>query len=151
MKDQIGGGGFASVPRTRSRNPVTVLKTVVLAIRQEPRRYSQETYGEPAYEFYGSRRRLPECGTVGCVALWSLIVTRDEKDTVRRVSYGEVGWHARLRLGLTDEQAMHLFDGGAVQRIADSYRPGTKRYVEAGVRHIERFMRQHLGYKGPKL
>jgi hypothetical protein len=55
---------------------------------------------------------------------------------------------ARHALGLNSDQAFRLFDGSA---ISGKGRPGTKRYVEAGVRHIEKFMRDELGYTGPKL
>lgn len=42
-----------------------------------------------------------------------------------------------------------LFAAGALWHLTSS--PGTKRYAEAGIRHMDRFARAHMGYTGPRL
>lgn len=88
----------------------------------------------------------PTCGTVGCVAGWVAVLTRPDPGVVPSP------WVAQSRaetvLRLSPRQADRLFSPDAVP---SRYRPGTKAYVAAGVRHIEKFMRADLGYTGPKL
>ncbi len=137
---------LAPQPRTRATTPIGILKSVAKAILEEPKRYDQSDWGErviPEDDY--DKQRLPACGTVACVAGWVDVLTRPKtKDAV--VGFGGSERRARRKLKLQPWQARELFDGGAVYG-----REGTKAYARAGVRHIEQFMREHMGYKGGKL
>lgn len=137
----------AVLPRTRQTSAVGILKDVVKVIREEPLRYNQGDWIRTTDE----RSVGPACGTIGCVAGWVAVLTRPAKDvTGASVALADVASRARKALGLSERQADFLFgselpgDGG----YAD---PGSRAYMEAGVEHIESFMRSELGYKGPKL
>lgn len=136
----------ASVPRIRAKTPIGILKAVVRLIREEPLRYYQRDW----VRVVSSRDdgKMPPCGTVCCVAGWVAVGTRPTGTDVDHYVYGLGAAYsdAKAKLGLDDIQANRLFSPYAVHGT-----PGTKRYVEAGVRHIERFMRDELGYTGPKL
>lgn len=145
----------ATVPRIRAKTPIGILKAVVRIIRAEPLRYYQSDW----IRTFSPRKdkRMPPCGTVCCVAGWVAIGTSELK-VVDDFGWGDVRKHAMERLGIDVMQSGRLFDGDAVGaqwdyegRNGPVPEVGTKRYVEVGVRHIERFMRDELGYTGPKL
>lgn len=137
-------------PRTRATTPIAILKAVVKAIREEPKRYDQsdwvETWTPRTTKRYGEPKpeSFPTCGTIGCVAGWVATLTRPKRERYTRSSMVER--RARKALKLDQYEAGVLFEGDAVHGNV-----GTREYVERGVAHIERFMREHMGYKGPKL
>lgn len=133
----------AAQPRTRAKGPIAILKAVAQEMLKEPLRYDQTDWG---LVYVGEEEdKRPPCGTTACVAGWVTILTRPpEVETVRHLCNAEEV--ARTRLGLDSEQARALFSGSAVGGI-----PGTAYHAKEGVKHIERFMRQELGYTGPRL
>lgn len=137
-------------PRTRAKTPIAILKAVVKAIRAEPRRYDQGDWldvwkpGDDVRRGWPKPATMPTCGTVGCVAGWVATLTRPKRERYPR--HSTVLKRAIRALRLEDWQAGELFEGQAVAGT-----PGTAAYVEAGVQHIEAFMRKHLDYTGPKL
>ena len=149
----------AKMPFTRSTNPITILKVAIRAMREEPRRYYQgwwilERKADGSYGGNVSSVRVPNalcvaeakgpsCGTVGCVAGLVVAVTTP-KSRLPRSSV--IAARARRLLRLTYPQTVSLFESSAV---SGTY--GSPSYVEQAVRHIERFMRAEMGYKGPKL
>lgn len=153
---------YAPLPRTRARTAIGILKAVAQAIVDEPRRYRQSSWIKPAEALH--TRQRPACGTAACVAGWVVIVTRDGAedredllrlgDTWVRGSGSDVCWHeenaiakrARRTLQISRTQAQRLFDSYAV-----TWHGSVRRYANAGVEHIEQFMRDELGYTGPKL
>ena len=137
-----------SLPRTTATTPIGILKDVVKTIREEPLRYNQGDWiHKPDETEVG-----PACGTICCVAGWVAVLTRPKSDKdATQVQRGDVALNARRRLGLDIEQADRLFDGDPPEVKASYAPPGSRAYMEAGVRHIESFMRSELGYKGPKL
>lgn len=157
-----------AVPRIRANTPIGILKAVVKLIRAEPLRYYQNDW----IRTYAVWRRvsddfdspiekipLPPCGTVCCVAGWVAVGKRAIDETVSDLEYAvDAMSRAKSLLGLTRLQAERLFDGDAVLlqwkhegRKGKKPQEGTKRYAEIGIRHIERFMRDEMGYTGPKL
>lgn len=145
---------FDAPPRTRATTTIGILKAVVKAIREEPRRYDQGDwicrFDEYNMEWIGADRlkHVPACGTIGCVAGWVDVLKRDTP--IKGGSTMTVPERARALLGLNEWQTDLLFSGGALDGLTTA-RPGTRAYANAGVKHIERFMRKELGYKGPKL
>ncbi len=126
-------------PRTRSKNPVIILKTVIKAITDEPKRYDQNTWGDERPQDFPDRERyFPPCGTVACVAGWVCIVA-DGK--LPRESHIE--GMARRLLGLTKAHSDRLFSAFAV--TPDRWVATPKSHVRAGVRHIKNFVKDVWG------
>ncbi len=114
--------------------PVTILKAVAARIQAEPKLYNQEQFIQKH-----------TCGTRYCVAGWVNHLTDGDPADGRR---------AERLLGLNRQQGGELFSANAVDEEAEcdmSEQIGTPAYARAGVAHIEKFMRRHLGYTGPKL
>lgn len=135
------------VPKTRKRKPIELLKEVVKVIRAEPLRYRQSAWLYNTSDFHPSDPK-PACNTVGCVAGWVAALTRTGNQLPQ--DGAAVHRQAATALRLTPDQQMILFDARPNDRF-DRLTPGTRAYVEAGVAHIETFMRGELGYTGPKL
>lgn len=134
----------STVPRTQAKTPIGILKAAVKFIRAEPLRYDQGDWINDT----NIDGKAPPCGTVVCVAGAVVVLTRPPTQHDSQINMWTV--HiietAQRKLKLTNREADELFDGNAVRG-----RPGTKRYAERGVRHIERFMRARMGYKGKRL
>lgn len=145
-------------PRTRATTPIAILKAVVKAIREEPLRYDQSYwlktkqsdayYFEPSCDSDDVSRYAASCGTMGCVAGWVVTLKRPQSQKLPRMgdtNKKSVYERARLLLKLDHGQAQTLFADSVSGTV------GTKRYVENGIKKIERFMRTEMGYKGPNL
>jgi hypothetical protein len=113
------------IPRTRSKNPVTILRTVAKAILEEPKRYNQRVW--LATDSYDSALAFPACGTVACIAGWTCLVTGANPDAY------DVPQVAAKILGLADSPSLFV---AAIPGTA-----GTKAHACAGVRHIARFVK----------
>lgn len=122
--------------RVKSKNPVVILKAVIKAIQEEPKRYDQSI----VYVRHnsGSDRQpdyFPSCGTVACVAGWVNILTgvRNKYDVYR----------AGEKLGLEDTVEMNkLFGIGRVPWRKDMT---PEAHAKAGVAHIRRFVKAKWG------
>lgn len=146
---------LAPLPRTKAKTPIGILKAVAKAILEEPRRYNQQDWGS-RYDAATVKRdaTLPACGTVACVAGWVTVLTRPTR--VENVPLGDAQIIAARRLGLSRQMSQgelyeRLFSPSAFSRVRHGKMLTPREYARAGVRHIERFMRAHLGYTGPKL
>lgn len=128
------------VPRTTSKNPVTILRNVIKAIQDEPKRYKQTVYCRRRTEtpLFTPDRGWPSCGTIGCVALWTCVVTG------HATSGEQAMYKAQKILGLESGPANKLFAVTALLGFTDST-PGTKKYAEAGVDHIKNFVKKQWG------
>ena len=136
-------------PTTKSKNPITILKTVIKAIEEEPLRYDQGNWLFHKSDIRGNWSdplpgRFPSCGTIGCVAGWTCMVTGNrEGDT----------WATALRvLGLTMVEARPLFSGGAICQMAgdrglDNVDPGDRAYAALGIEHIKDFIMKQWGVR----
>lgn len=114
--------------------PITILKAVAAKIQAEPEHYNQEFFCQEK-----------SCGTAFCVAGWVTHLSGvRHSDSFSPDGYGI----ATRLLGLDYDVAWQLFYGNALN---PKLKAGTTAYARAGVAHIEKFMRTHLGYTGPKL
>ena len=122
-----------NMPVSKARNAYELLQEIRKLILEEPKRYDQE------YTLtVGDGPDMPACGTVGCVAGWTVALKLP--DRVAQYSYGGgVCIRAATILGLDYEQRSLLFDGGALGRT----RPQTLRHAKRGAEHIKRFMEKH--------
>lgn len=140
---------------TTDEERIDLLLKVVRQIRAEPKRYRQEGWITQS-----------DCGTAFCVAGWIVALSREDRRYVPNGIHGD----AQYILGLESDDLFHLFGGGAIisrwmvehRKVCEKYARqghcdhavptcGTKEYAELGVRHIESFMREKLGYTGPAL
>ena len=125
-------------PTTKSEDPVTILRTVAKAILEEPKRYNQESWhltkkGCPLWA--QPQLGFPLCGTISCVAGWTCLVTGKKLSSIH-----DIANEAESILGLTESEAVDLFDGDALRGIPHSI--GTEAYAKAGVAHIRRYVKK---------
>jgi hypothetical protein len=128
------------LPTTTATDPVGILKDVARVILAEPLRYDQGDWLQTDVHQHG-----PPCGTVGCVAGWVCVLTRRGPSFSR---FLDVMAEARDRLEISGPAAYDLFNGSAIDEDLEY---GTPAYAEAGVRHIDRWLREYLDYAGPPL
>lgn len=129
----------AKIPYTSSKDPISILRCVVRAIKEEPRRYNQDVMvarrGDSTLQL---EKWWPRCGIVACIAGWVCAVTN------RRGSIPVKAWdvwdRARMILGITDQDSDGLFCEGTVGGI-----PGTRSHVCAGINHINKFAKKKWG------
>lgn len=127
-------------PKTVAKNarPITILKAVAKLLRANAEAYNQETFREDN-----------SCGTMCCIAGWTRSLTRDRFMRQDTDFPWDIEDDARHVLGLEYQDANILFSGGALDHVKSPV--GSKRYAEAGIRHMDKFARKYMGYKGPKL
>jgi hypothetical protein len=103
-------------PHTDSQDRVEILCVVCEAILDEPKRYDQGEWVLVVQSCYDDapRERFPACGTIACVAGWTVIVTHEAGGDAELPA--ETEWVARQRLQLTAAQADVLFSGGALHK-----------------------------------
>ncbi len=125
----------------KSKNPVVILKAVIKAIEEEPRRYDQGTYINRIDSQFRQKEtsEFPACGTICCVAGWVNTLTNPEP-----LSYDEQEEAARDTLRLSWDEALELFDGAAVPDRMPG-RVGAHRHAKAGVKHIKKFVLEKWG------
>lgn len=131
--------------RVTSKNPVVILRHVIKAISEEPRRYNQ---GEVVVRYSKDeleeslrlRDYAPRCGTVACVGGWVNVLTG-----VRPFEEDDLGIAAK-RLHLTDAEADEFFQGcppGVRLRSSVTAR----QHAADGIKHIKRFVLKKWGQK----
>jgi hypothetical protein len=156
------------LPHTDSTDPVEILRVVARAILAEPKRYDQGDWITVVQDWHGKDRRdrFPDCGTIACVAGWTVVVTLPPGEKRLPVDTEQ---EARVKLGLDSAQADKLFSGAALRKYlpddmvpasfkdsgaldsadrADAWRgslKGTAIYARAGVQHITDFVRETWG------
>src|SRR6266436_4093148 len=130
--------------RTRSTNPVVILKHVIQAIRDEPKRYDQSTFieridsaGTGPYPV--SLKSFPRCGTICCVAGWVNQIAGDGN-----LAYEQQEFAAKTILGLDWIEAEDLFSVSAVPSRTSL---GPRRHAQAGIKHIRQFVLKKWGKK----
>jgi len=118
-----------------------LLNHVCKLILEEPRRYNQgqwllnfRYYANPteAQAQLHRKKRIPDCGTIGCVAGW-VTTLGDPKDLLPSLS---IESKARSILGIDYGQGLDLFAPTAVRGVA-----GSLVHARSGVKHIRQFMR----------
>lgn len=121
------------LPYTRSKDPVVILEHVMQAILDEPKRYNQVAWLEKPSDGIRNESAFPACGTIGCVAGWTCVVSG-----LRPTNGIAVEVKARKILG--GDTGM-LFSGGAVEGD-----PGTRVHAKNGVLHILNWMKEKFDY-----
>jgi hypothetical protein len=136
-------------PFIKSKDPVVILTGAAKALLAEPKRYNQDNWlsiaSPDTVKLYPDN--YPSCGTVGCVAGWTVALT-----TKGPVKVTEVNIQSRAQeiLGLNHGQVRELFGEGSHvfgQFLQSDEYPesGTTEYALAGAFHIARFVRKHYG------
>lgn len=125
---------------------VKLLRKVAKHIAAEPRRYDQdktlEFLKEEAKVALGSM--APPCGTMGCIAGWTCVITGKTKRAKRSFGYRR----AQKQLQLTKDQAHRLFayswaDEGWPKNFRMGYRLAATKEEKAriAVARIEHFIK----------
>jgi len=138
-----------------TRDPIEILRAVARAIHEEPRRYDQSIWMNTEAEDVDYP---PACGTVACIAGWTLLLTQGHQNLPR--GYFNIETAARDILGLDEPAADRLFDGSAAG--APPFKPWDthssrsravtpEQHAAKGVDHITRFLINHFDYHGPVL
>lgn len=128
--------------RVTSKNPVVILKAVIKAIQQEPKRYNQSEIVSRfnKREIAHSQGYAPTCGTVACVGGWVNVLTGVSRREEDRLSI------AAQTLGLTTREADMLFIGNpAGVPLRGNVTP--EQHAAAGVKHIKRFVLKKWGQR----
>lgn len=125
----------------KSKNPVVILRHVIRAIEQEPRRYDQSTYVERRSGTFRDDDYFPECGTVCCVAGWVNVIAGKPY-----TNYDKQADTAQQVLHLSGEEAHALFTGNP-SGVTLRRRTTAKQHAAEGVKHIKRFVLQKWGQK----
>lgn len=136
--------------RKTTRTAWGLLNQICQLIEQEPLRYNQSDWINLVEDAgYDSAAHFPDCGTIGCVAGWVATLVDGRKAASLMASNFNIGSRARKLLGLTRVQAIQLFEGAAMNQLADVFGfdstplKGSSEYAALGVAHIHRFMHKH--------
>lgn len=132
----------AALPKPiKSKNPVVILKHVIKAIEEEPKRYDQGTFIEikNTKSTFREDEDFPGCGTICCVAGWTNIIAGRG-----RLRYSRQERSAQNVLGLTECEADELFDGSA-PGIRDRSDVTPEEHAADGIKHIKRFVLKKWG------
>lgn len=133
---------------------VELLERVVEAVLAEPKRVDMDHWLRTGHHDKRREGHFPRCGTVGCIAGWSLVhaerrSTRQAYRTVankelRRYGSCDIEDLAAERLQLTESQSKDLFlpSHWPSDLQDDLYREtaGTLGYAQVVVRAIDRFI-----------
>ena len=139
-------------PPKKAANAYELLQRVCAAIKAHPLAYYQAAWVltnkwevQSNCEFTDAQM-AESCGTAYCRAGWIVALHDGRRAALQLEKDG--GWltssvciRANRVLGLEPEQTYRLFDGGAI-----GGRPGTRRYVAAGIRGVRAFMNQHAAH-----
>lgn len=120
------------VPVSRAKTAYGLLSEVRRLILEEPLRYNQEDWLSRIEE-HANLFKFPSCGTIGCVAGWVATLKRGR----------DFDWMGSLKiaseiLGVSEEQAFELFNGGAARGQKQ-----TRQHAESGAAHIARFQKKY--------
>lgn len=122
----------AAMPKSKAKTAYGLLSEIRQIILDEPKRYDQRytlTIGAACEIGYGFE--APACGTVGCVAGWTVALRG------RRRNGGVCARAARI-LGLSEQQGYDLFDAYAAGRRDDVWS-----HAERGAQHIAKFQEKY--------
>lgn len=133
--------------RTRATTAYGYLTAIAKLVMEEPRRLNMGVVvlrGTGLQEYLTEdsrgvtlRKRQPSCGTVGCVAGWTLVLAG--RTTENESNKGNMA-EAQILLGLTNRQMQELF---LPNNLVFAKGKQTKRHAVATVRHIQKFQKKH--------
>lgn len=131
----------AKLPKPiKSRNPIMILKAVIRVIKAEPKRYDQSELITHIGDGTCNESEFPICGTIGCVAGWTNILTGARGR--QQLSLERAG---RL-LHLTPGERFELFTG-APPLVRRRGLVSPRQHAADGVKHIKRFVLKKWGKK----
>lgn len=122
------------IPKSKAKTAYGLLSEIREVILAEPKRYDQFdvlNIGEDAERAYPD---VPSCGTVGCVAGWTVALTFKNPEQLLNVLSA-----AETKLGLDDEQADELFG----EMAAGNTESQSLEHALAGAKHIAAFQRRY--------
>lgn len=126
------------MPKSNAKTAYGLLSEIRRIILAEPKRYDQtDTLRLRKNEISELTREedWPSCGTVGCVAGWTVALKR------RTPVFGQILATASNILGLNEDQSEDLFSGIAAGHSGI----GTARHARKGAAHIAKFQRRNVG------
>lgn len=149
---------WAPYPVSKARNSYELLEEVCAVIKEEPRRYDQDTFGSGLRlrGYRATKERLemgPACGTTACYAGWMVILRNGEigggaiwKKAIAMMP-GELRDELYILFGsdlayhlLTDKEQEQLGEDGWGPNYPES---GTPLYAKLGIRNLRLFMKKH--------
>lgn len=135
------------IPKSRAKTAYGLLTELEHVIAREPKRLDMSivllrgeaiTDANPHLMF---PRQTPSCGTVGCIAGWT-ITLRSPLDTLQNVRITCDTSTARKILGLTFEQNHELFFDVELVNDGTAHRQ-TREHADAVIAHIRRFKAEY--------
>lgn len=138
---------------TKPTTAYKLLSRICTLIRAEPLRYNQGAWVKLESDYptdYSYKPAFPACGTICCVAGWVETLVSSpgrakqlsESEDPRTLEY-RIHIAARRTLGITNDQALQLFNGDAISVLEPGLDPGTPRYAQRGIEHIKAFQQKH--------
>lgn len=144
------------IPRSRARTAFGLLSDIKKAIHVEPLRMRMSvvcfipgltatylrdvSYGEDLNDSNAFKKPLPECGAVGCVAGWSLLMSGRITKTQNGTWLGSQTGQARALLGLSTVQGRELFFPQDLMTDPDQ---GSEAYAARVIDHITMFQMKY--------
>lgn len=110
--------------KTKAKDAVSprvarMLRKVIAHILDEPLRYDQDevlVHREPGESFFYTtigEQKVPQCGTIGCLAGWVTALSLSKKKAAGLTSFSDPISFAAQKLGFSDEQRSGLFGSTA--------------------------------------
>jgi hypothetical protein len=115
------------IPRSKAKNAYELLSEISELIMDEPKRYDQHCW----LDTEGGHAKQPDCGTVGCIAGWIVILRAKRLPS----SMSGIQERATRILGLKDDQTWDLFHGNACGYTKEQ----TQAHARRGAQHIKDF------------
>ena len=138
------------VPHTQAETAFDLLNDIIRIIQEEPRRMDMGNWiCNP--KAVSAVRKLPACGTVGCIAGWAVVLHDGVEPAYRGQRYIAERAVVLLTGALNQTGTLDLFDGDVFEYYDDEegfrdYRvlnPGDANYVSLVIRRIEEYRDQH--------
>lgn len=137
------------VPKSRATNSYDLLKDVIKAIREEPRRIYMRDWWIPEERLENqtdvvlkelSTSRFPACGTVGCIRGWMGLLVHNIGDRgIPSVAGTGTDLLPSAYSNISRQDTDNLFYGSAEYPFPDA-KHGTVEYAEAVVENIEKYL-----------
>ncbi len=127
-----------ALPKTNAKTAYGLLNAIARIALEEPQRLAMgfvchRGAGLKAKAEERPGTKIPPCGTAGCIAGWTLVLTGQTKEDERN---GGSYYDATDVLGLTDYQAEQLFYLSELVHAANQQTP---EHAQAVVAHIREF------------
>lgn len=134
------------VPHSPAKTAWGLWKDVRRAILAEPKRVDMGKWLATNPRQFMDRQQAPACNTVGCLAGWGAALAAPSRQIVVTIAHQ---WKAAsyaqkfLIPYSANRDADSLFHGGGPYPFPKNANPGTRSYVRAVVRNLDRWMKTH--------